>query len=64
MRAGRIGSIAALSLGAALAQIQSDSWAVRRDEYVTAYRGVNEVRARRAAQWQRETGQVKRKGRQ
>lgn len=64
MRIGRIGSIAALSMAAAMAELSSRSLYGVRDEYGDRVNFVQVGRRNQAAQWKRETGQVKRKGRQ
>lgn len=63
MRTTRIGAIAALSMAAAMMQGASESLYGLRDGRVEP-RAVYAERPRQSAQWKRETGQVRRKGRQ
>ncbi|WP_175795954.1 hypothetical protein [Burkholderia anthina] len=65
MRIGRIGSIAALSMAAAMAELAPRNAGLEIDRFGETVRFVRLDRGQRqAAQWKRETGQVKRKGRQ
>lgn len=62
MRIGRISPIAALAMAVAMTQSASQLVEVRRDEDGDPVRFVHTGRRNVAAQWKRETGQVRRKG--